>query len=94
MDGDFSYVVREKALADIVLHAVEGMDGTADIHCRRIQRQEATLQVQVSCKARYGKPLPPLAKAMQQQIQKALAEMTGVSRIVVAVTVEDIIMDN
>ena len=97
-----SYVVREAtgtitvtpaALAQLVTHAVELVDGARVRRGRRrleVDIAEGKARVELELIARYGAVLPEIAEAVQARVAAALATMCGVEVVQVDVSVEDV----
>jgi uncharacterized alkaline shock family protein YloU len=97
-----SYVVEETggtitvtaaALAGLVVHAAESVDGARVRRGRRrleIDVSDRNARVRLELGARYGVVLPDLARRVQDEVSAALARMCAVRVEGVEVSVEEI----
>jgi uncharacterized alkaline shock family protein YloU len=85
--------VTPAALARLVIHAAEAVDGA---HVRRGRRRfeidvrDTDARVRLELSARYGIVLPDLARSVQERVADALGTMCGVNVEAVDVSVEEI----
>jgi len=85
--------VTEGALMQIVVRAVEGVDGA---HVRRPRRtvsialEGGHARVDLALEVAYGKVLPDVARGVQQEVVDALVRMCDVTVDAVDVTIEEL----
>jgi len=85
--------VTQGALAQIVVRAVEGVDGARVRRPRRrlsIELEGGHARVDIALAIAYGKVLPDVARGVQQEIADALVQMCDVAVDAVDVTVEEL----
>src|SRR6266576_3472413 len=86
-----SITVTPSALAGLVVHAAETVDGAEVRRGRRrleIDVTEGRAHVRLELSARYGVVLPRLAREVQERVAGALTTMCGVEVEAVEVSVE------
>jgi uncharacterized alkaline shock family protein YloU len=89
---DGAITVTDGALAQIVMQAVEAVEG---VRVRRRPRRRLTLdldnaRVDVGLTVAYGLVLPDVAQDVQQNVSDAVARMLGVELRAVDVTIEEL----
>ena len=86
-----SITVTPSALATLVTHAAESVDGAEVRRGRRrleVDVADGHARVRLELAARYGVVLPALARDVQERVTDALASMCGVQVDAVDVSVE------
>jgi uncharacterized alkaline shock family protein YloU len=86
-----SITVTPSALATLVTHAAESVDGAELRRGRRrleVDIADGHARVRLELSAQYGAVLPVLARAVQERVADALASMCGVQVDAVDVSVE------
>ena len=88
-----SITVTDSALAQIVLQAIEAVDGARVRKPRRklaleLEGNRATVELELA--VTYGKVLPAVARDVQEQVSGALTQMCGFDVAAVDVTVEEL----
>jgi uncharacterized alkaline shock family protein YloU len=91
VDEGGTVIVTDAALQQIVLQAAEAVEGA------RVRRRNAEIavdrsgaRVMLSLGVSYGRVLPDVARAVQEQVSSALGSMCGVTVTAVDVTVEEL----
>jgi uncharacterized alkaline shock family protein YloU len=85
--------VSEAALTEIVRRAVASVDGARLCKSRRrlgVELQDGRARAELQLAVVYGRALPEVAAAVQQQVAEALTEMCDVEVEAVHVTVEEL----
>jgi uncharacterized alkaline shock family protein YloU len=85
--------VSEAALTEIVQRAVASVDGARLCKSRRrlgVELQDGRARAELQLAVVYGRALPEVAAAVQQQVAEALTEMCDVEVEAVHVTVEEL----
>lgn len=85
--------ITDAALAQIVLRAVEGVDGARVRRARRHAEIEVAgghARVDLELAVAYGKVLPDVARDVQREIADALERMCGLKVDAVDVNVEEL----
>ena len=94
LEGDGgSVTVSSAALAQIVVHAAEGVDGARVRRPRRgleVEGDAGTAHVALELAVRYGIALPDTAREVQARVADALRTMCGVDDVSVDVAVEEL----
>jgi uncharacterized alkaline shock family protein YloU len=86
-----SITVTPSALAELVVHAAEAVDGAEVRRGRRrldIDVADGHAHVRLELSARYGVVLPRLAREVQERVAAALTAMCGVEVDGIDVSVE------
>jgi uncharacterized alkaline shock family protein YloU len=85
--------VTDGALTQIVVRAVEGVEGARVRRARRkvaIEIEGGRARVDVELAVEYGKVLPDVAREVQREVADALERMCGVQIDAVDVAVEEL----
>jgi uncharacterized alkaline shock family protein YloU len=88
-----SITVTPSALAGLVVRAAETVDGAEVRRGRRrleVEVAEGRAHVRLELSARYGLPLPQLAREVQERVGEALSSMCRVEVEGVDVSVEEV----
>ena len=86
--------VSEAALSEIVRRAVASVDGASLRKGRRrlgVDLEDGRARAELQLVVAYGRVLPDVCTAVQQQVADALAQMCGVEVAAVDVTVEELV---
>ena len=86
--------VSEAALSEIVRRAVASVDGAGLRKGRRrlgVELEDGRARAELQLVVAYGRVLPEVCTAVQQQVADALAQMCGVEVDAVDVTVEELV---
>jgi uncharacterized alkaline shock family protein YloU len=90
-DNADSITVADAAMTQIVVQAVEAVDGARVRRARRKLEIEGTrAHVELELAVAYGKVLPEVARDVQEQVSDALTRMCGLDVAAVDVTVEEL----
>jgi uncharacterized alkaline shock family protein YloU len=85
--------VSASALTHVVVRAAEGVDGARVRRPRRgvdVTLTDTQIRVAVELTARYGVPLPELAREVQERVAAALGELFGLDVESVDVAIEEL----
>jgi len=85
--------VADAALTQIVVQAVESVDGARIRRTRRkleLEIDGSRAHVELELAVAYGKVLPDVARDVQEQVTDALTQMCGLDVAAVDVTVEEL----
>jgi Uncharacterized protein conserved in bacteria len=91
-NGD-STLVTDAALAQVVVQAAEAVDGARVRRARRkleLEIDGSRAHVELELAVAYGKVIPDVARAVQEQVTGALTQMCGLDVGGVDVTVEEL----
>ncbi len=86
--------VSEAALSEIVRRAVASVDGASLRKGRRrlgVELEDGRARAELQLVVAYGRVLPDVCTAVQQQVADALAQMCEVEVAAVDVTVEELV---
>jgi len=86
--------VSEAALSEIVRRAVASVDGASLRKGRRrlgVELEDGRARAEIQLVVAYGRVLPEICVAVQQQVAEALALMCAVEVEAVDVTVEELV---
>ena len=98
LDGDGgSVTISDAVLSEIVLQAVEVVDGARVRRALRLPRRHLEVEVEggrarveLELAVRYGRVLPDAAREVQQQVTEALETMCGFEVAAVHVSIEEL----
>jgi uncharacterized alkaline shock family protein YloU len=85
--------VADAAMTQIVMQAVESVDGARVRRARRkleVEIDGRRAHVELELAVAYGKVLPEVARDVQEQVTDALTQMCGLDVAAVDVTVEEL----
>jgi uncharacterized alkaline shock family protein YloU len=85
--------ITDGALTQIVVRAVEGVEGARVRRARRkveIEIEGGHARVDLELAVAYGKVLPDVARDVQQEVAEALERMCGVTVDAVDIAVEEL----
>lgn len=91
--GDGTITVTPAALTQIVVAAVESVDGARVRRPRKgldVAVEDGRARVELEVAARYGLVLPELARGVQERVAEAVGAMCGVEVERVDVSVEEL----
>ena len=92
-ENDGAITVADAALTQIVVQAVESVDGARIRRTRRkleLEIDGRRAHVELELAVAYGKVLPDVARDVQEQVTDALTQMCGLDVAAVDVTVEEL----
>jgi uncharacterized alkaline shock family protein YloU len=85
--------VTDGAMTQIVVRAVEGVEGARLRRARRkveVSIEDGRARVDLELAVAYGKVLPDVARDVQREVADALARMCGLTTDAVDVSVEEL----
>jgi uncharacterized alkaline shock family protein YloU len=92
-EDDGAITVADAAMTQIVVQAVESVDGARIRRARRrleLEIDGRRAHVELELAVAYGKVLPDVARDVQEQVTDALTQMCGLDVAAVDVTVEEL----
>ena len=92
-DNADSITIADAAMTQIVVQAVEAVDGARVRRARRkleLEIEGVRAHVELELAVVYGKVLPEVARDVQEQVSDALTRMCGLDVAAVDVTVEEL----